>query len=197
MAGDIESLAFFKDRVERAGSNGYQINRVTCNDRTVAVVKRWMALNDELKTARAATMQTLEASEGKGGIVVLKIADKPRFDGLQATISSHNEQISALEKAIKRLDEMGGPWYSELSDRVGGCGRVELIEKQQIARMSAGYLQKASNSGKTPDEILSSDPEFIRLKALSEEQITQANEQLKTLRPQLAEIDSILKAVGC
>lgn len=193
----IEDLKFFKDRVELAGPDGMQINRVRAQDRTVTMVKKWQSLNVALKAARAETMTTLSAKPGKAGAVVLEIADKPRFDALQAAIAGHEEQITALEEAARKLDEMGGPWFSDLNDQVGGLGRVEVVERRQIANMTAGYIQRRANSGQTPEQILSADPEFQRLKNMGEATIKDANEKLLELRPKLEQINSILKAVGC
>ena len=197
MAGDIESLPFFKDRVELAGPQGAAINRIKCNDRTVLLIRKWQSLNMELKAARSETMSCLEASEGKGGAVVLKIADRPRFDSLQATISSHNEQIAALETAIRRLDAMGELWFSDLEYECGSYGRVEVGERRRIANMGAAVLQRRANTGKPTDEILAEDPEFQRLKGVCENTISDANKRLETLRPRLEEMKAILEGVGC
>ncbi len=197
MAGDIASLAFMLARLELAGANGNMINRARANDRTVALVKKWMAISSALKAARQATISHCEAIEGKNGIVSLKVADRAGFEALQAQIQGQAGELAAVEDGIKKLDAMGELWYSDLEDQCGRLGRVELVERQQIARMSAAYIQKGSNSGKTPDEILANEPEFNRLKKISEDQITQAKEQLAMLRPKLAEVRGILEAVGC
>jgi len=197
MAGDIASLAFVKDRLELAGPNGHQIHRARATDRTVALVKKWMAISSALKAARQATICHCEAIEGKNGIVSLKVADRAGFETLQAQIRGQAGELAAVEDGIKKLDAMGEMWYSDLEDQCGRLGRVELVERQQIANMSAAYIQRGGRSGKTPDEILASEPEFNRLKKISEDQITQAKEQLAKLRPQLEEVRGMLEAVGC
>jgi len=193
---EIESLKFFRDRVELAGPDGHAINRVKSKDRTVSLVRKWMAIASALKDFRQSTTSFCEAIENKNGVVSLKVVDRAGFDALQAQIQQKAKELAAVEDAIKKLDSFGELWYNELESSCGSWGRVEHVENAQIARMSAGYLQKGANSGKTPEEILS-DPEFIRLKKLSEDQIAQAAEQLKVLRPRLEAIKSILEAVNC
>jgi septal ring factor EnvC (AmiA/AmiB activator) len=192
----IEDLQFFRDRVELAGPDGYQLGHRS-KDRTVAVVKRWMAVSSDLKKARSETMQTLEAVPGKGNSISLVVMDRERFDGLQEAIKAYSGQLKALDEAIKRLDETGGLWFSDLEDQIGQFGRVEGQERRQIANMTAAYIQRRANSGKTPDEILSDDPEFQRLKAICENAIKASDEMLAELRPKLAEMKQLLESVGC
>jgi septal ring factor EnvC (AmiA/AmiB activator) len=123
--------------------------------------------------------------------------DRERFDGLQEAIKAYSGQLKALDEAIKRLDETGGLWFSDLEDQIGQFGRVEGQERRQIANMTAAYIQRRANSGKTPDEILSDDPEFQRLKAICENAIKASDEMLAELRPKLAEMKQLLESVGC
>lgn len=198
MSNEIESLKFFQDRVELAGPNGSQVDRVKCNDRTVAVVRKWLSLNQALKAARAETMQTLEARPGKGDSVSLMVMDRERFDRLQETIKAQSEQILALGTAIMRLDEMGPDlWFARLEFHTGNCGRVEFGENQRLNNISAAILQRKANSGKTSAQILAEDEEYQKFKCLADEAIKQATEQLKTLRPQLTQVTSILESVSC
>jgi hypothetical protein len=49
----IQTPKFFKDREELAGPNGMMLKRSRCQDRTVAVVKKSLAISAVLKAARA------------------------------------------------------------------------------------------------------------------------------------------------
>ncbi|NBJ15762.1 MAG: hypothetical protein FNP40_09360 [Dehalobacter sp. 4CP] len=192
----IESLNFFKERVELAGPNGFQISRAHA-DRTVAVVRKFLESRDSLRTARQETMTCLAALPGKGGKVELAIADPDRFNALQESIEAHSECMEALETAIRELDAMGAPMFEELNYKVGSLGHSEHAERQQIANMTSGYLARRANSGKTPDEILAADPEYNRLKALCEKRIEQSNKQHAELKPKLDQMKAILESVGC
>ena len=143
-AVNIEDLKFFQDRLRYAvePKNVSPHERKMAEDRTVAVVRLWESLNEELRTARGATMACLEAIEGKGEVVTLKILDRPAWDALQEVITENTSKISNLETAIIRLDELGGPWFSELLDRVNSMGREENSRKQRIATMTAAATQK-------------------------------------------------------
>jgi hypothetical protein len=87
--------------------------------------------------------------------------------------------------------------FTEINDQVGILGRSEHVERQQIANMSAGYLQRHANSGKTPDEILAADPEFQRLKGLCEKRIEQSKAKLAELKPKRDRLKGVLESVGC
>ena len=49
----IQTPKFFKDREELAGPNGMMLKISRCQDRTVAVVKKSLAISAVLKAARA------------------------------------------------------------------------------------------------------------------------------------------------
>lgn len=192
-AVNIEDLKFFQDRLRYAvePKNVSPHERKMAEDRTVAVVRLWESLNEELRTARGATMACLEAIEGKGEVVTLKILDRPAWDALQEVITENTSKISNLETAIIRLDELGGPWFSELLDRVNSMGREENSRKQRIATMTAA-------AAKTRDEAeAEKDDDVVRVKQLAREATDAANAELEKLRPLLEEIESILEGVGC
>jgi hypothetical protein len=161
-------------------------------DRTVAVVRLWESLNEELRTARGATMACLEAIEGKDEVVMLKILDRPAWDALQEVITENTSKISNLETAIIRLDELGGPWFSELLDRVNSMGREENSRKQRIATMTAAAVAKIRDEAEAEK-----DDDVVRVKQLAREATDAANAELEKLRPLLEEIESILEGVGC
>jgi hypothetical protein len=194
----IEDSNFFKDRLELAGPNGRMINRIKAQDRTVDVIRKWQSVSAALKEARAETMTCISARPGKGKGVIFEVMDEERFASLQETIAGQEEQLAALDGAIKTLDNMGPDvWFGELNDKVGMYGRTETTERRQIANMSAAYIQRRANTGKSVEEILAADPEVQRLKALGEKTIRDANELLAELRPRLEELTRILEGVGC
>jgi hypothetical protein len=193
-AVNIEYLKFFQDRLRYAvePKNVSPHEKKMAEDRTVAVVRLWESLNKELRTARGATIACLEAIEGKGEVVTLKILDRPAWDALQEVITGNTSKISNLETAIIRLDELGGPWFSELLDRVNSTGREENSWKQRIATMTAAAIAKTGNEAEAEK-----DDEVVRVKQLAREATDAANVELKKLRPLLEEIESILEGVGC
>ena len=191
---NIEDLKFFQDRLRYAvePKNVSPHERKMAEDRTVAVVRLWESLNEELRTARGATMACLEAIEGKGEVVTLKILDRPAWDALQEVITENTSKISNLETAIIRLDELGGPWFSELLDRVNSMGREENSRKQRIATMTAAAIAKTRDEAEAEK-----DDDVVRVKQLAREATDAANVELEKLRPLLEEIESILEGVGC
>ena len=193
-AVNIEDLKFFQDRLRYAvePKNVSPHERKMAEDRTVAVVRLWESLNEELRTARGATMACLEAIEGKGEVVTLKILDRPAWDALQEVITENTSKISNLETAIIRLDELGGPWFSELLDRVNSMGREENSRKQRIATMTAAAVAKIRDEAEAEK-----DDDVVRVKQLAREATDAANAELEKLRPLLEEIESILEGVGC
>ena len=193
-AVNIEDLKFFQDRLRYAvePKNVSPHERKMAEDRTVAVVRLWESLNEELRTARGATMACLEAIEGKGKVVTLKILDRPAWDALQEVITENTSKISNLETAIIRLDELGGPWFSELLDRVNSMGREENSRKQRIATMTAAAVAKIRDEAEAEK-----DDDVVRVKQLAREATDAANAELEKLRPLLEEIESILEGVGC
>ena len=195
----IENLKFFQDREALAGPDGFQLGH-RHEDRTVGVVRRYLEVSTALKANRLATMETLTAKLGESGAVVLEVADKERFASLQEAIAGHEEQIKALEDAICKLDEIASGcelWYEELEYTVGGLGNTEGHERRRLANLASVVLTRQMNSGKSTEEILAEDEEYQRISKIAEEQIANANKQLETLRPKLAEMKAILVSVGC
>ena len=193
-AVNIEDLKFFQDRLRYAvePKNVSPHEEKMAEDRTVAVVRLWESLNEELRTARGATIACLEAIEGKDEVVMLKILDRPAWDALQEVITENTSKISNLETAIIRLDELGGQWFSELLDRVNSMGREENSWKQRIATMTAAAIAKTRDEAEAEK-----DDDVVRVKQLAREATDAANAELEKLRPLLEEIESILEGVGC
>ena len=193
----IENLKFFKDRLELAGPDGYQMG-IRSKDRTVIPVKKWMAVSAALRQARADTMTTLTAKPGKGGAVVLEVADKERFTALQEQIAGHEEQLKKLEGAIMALDELGPDiWYSDIEDMAGSYGRVEFGENTRLSNLASATLARRMNTGKPSSQILAEDDEYQRFSRIANEQIADANKQLAILRPKLESMKVVLESVGC
>lgn len=194
----IEDLKFFTDRLELAGPDGAMINRARAADRTTAVIKKWIAVSGELKQARQATISFCEAVEGKGSIISLRVADRPGFEAIQAQIKAQSGELDRIEHVIKALDDLGpDTWFTDLEDMVGSYGRVEFGERQRLANMASSVLSRRMSTGKTTEEILASDEDYQKLNRIAEEQISDANKQLSTLRPKLEAVRALLESVGC
>lgn len=195
----IESLKFFTDRQDLAGPDGFQLGS-RHKDRTVNVVRKWLSTNAALRQARSATMQTLTARPGKNGNVLFDIMDRLEFDRLQDEIAGHEEQIRALEAAIKELDTLaagGELWYSDVEFSVGGLSGVEGNENRRLANCASAVLSRRMNTGLPADQILQGDDEYMRLSGIAKEQIDNANKQLAILRPKLESLKQLLESVGC
>lgn len=195
----IENLKFFKDREALAGADGFQLGH-RHEDRTVSVVKKWIALSTELKAARQATISHCEVIEGKNGIVSLRVVDRAGFEALQAQIKARSEELTAVESAICKLDEIangGELWFEELEYAVGSLGNTEGHERRRLANLASATLSRRMNTGKSTEEILSEDEEYQRIKGIAEEQISNANKQLAVLRPKLETMKTLLNGVGC
>ena len=194
----ITDLRFFKERPELAGPDGYQISRSRAADRTTAVIRKYIDVNAALKDARQATISHCEAVEGKGGVVSLRVADRPGFEALQSQIKAKSEDLAALEQAIKALDGMGpDTWFTDIEDQVGSYGRVEAGENSRLSHLASSVLSRKMYQGKPADQLLAEDEEYMRLSAIAKEQIDNANRQLETLRPKLEAMRASLEAVGC
>jgi hypothetical protein len=193
----IESLKFFNDRIELAWVDGYHINPGRSKDRTVSVVRKAIDLSTALKAARQATISHCEAIEGKTDIVGLKVVDRPGFEAIKAQIKALSEERAAIEAVIQGLDELGGDWYQDIEDQCGSYGRVEFAERQRLANLASSVLSRRMNTGKTTEQILADDEEYKKFSRIAEEQIANANKQLETLRPKLAEMKQLLESVGC
>jgi hypothetical protein len=197
MAG-VESLKFFIDRLELAGPDGFQLG-ARSRDRTVDVIRKWQTTSAALRQARSDTMLCLSARPGKGRTVSFEVVDEERFNALQEAITGHEEQIKALEHAIRELDALangGELWYSDLESMVGSYTGTEGGEHRRLAHLASAILSRKMNSGKTTEDILAEDEEYQRFSKIAEEQIENANKELAKLRPALEQARTILEAVG-
>ncbi len=201
MAGDVTALAFMQARLPLIDYHGTDANaRKHAEDRTVSLARKWAGAVDSLKAARAYTMSCLEATEGKGGAVVLKIADKPRFDALQQAIAGHQEQITSLEQAIVRLDDLVqangiAPGYLvELQQRISGSKSSIYRQRTAITNLSTFYTQQ--NPRMSPEDVLKL-PEFVKKRGAAEAIIKQDEAYLEKMKPIADQIEAILESVGC
>ncbi len=195
----IENLKFFKDREALAGPDGFQLGH-RHEDRTVFLVKKQIALSTELKAARQATISHCEAIEGKNGIVNLRVADRAGFEALQAQIKAQSEELTAVESAICKLDDIangGELWYRDIEFQCGNYGNAEGFERRRLANLASAVLTRRMNTGKSTEEILAEDEEYQHISKVAEEQISNANKQLAVLRPKLAEMKQLLVGAGC
>lgn len=169
-------------------------------DRTTSVIRKWATLRGELQAARGQTMNCLEATEGKGGAVVLKIADKPRFDRLQQTIADHQEQIASLEEAIRKLDDLiqanalGSGYLQDLQHRLSSSSGSIYQQKSNITKWLTFHTQK--NPRMPPEDVLKL-PEFVAKRAEAEKIIKADEAYLAKFKPVADEIEGILASVGC
>lgn len=201
MAGDVSTLALVKDRLPLIDYHGNNANdQKHSQDRTVALVRKWAGTVDALKAARSAGLQTLEVTEGKGGAVVLKIADRPRFDALQQTIASHQEQIAKIEAAIIALDQiiesngLAPGYFADLQHRLSSSSGSIYQQKSNITKWLTFHTQK--NPRMPPEDVLKL-PEFVAKRAEAEKIIKADEAYLAKFKPIVDEIEGILASVGC
>lgn len=201
MAGDITALAFMQARMPLIDYRGSDANdQKHSQDRTVALVKRWKALNEELRASRRGTLECCEATPGKGSAAILSIVDKGRFDGLQEAIKAHTEQINAMETAIEALDKiitdnsLSPGFWDELKRRMASSGSSIYTQKNNISKLVSFYTQQ--NPRMPPEDVLKI-PEFAEKRAAAERIIEQDRAYLDKMKPLVAEIEGILSSVGC
>lgn len=201
MAGDLTALAFMQVRIPLIDYRGSDANDAKhAKDRTVALVKRWKALNEELRSSRRGTLECCEATPGKGNTATLSIVDKERFGGLQAAIKAHTEQISSLEEAITKLDSfieansLAPGWLEELKSRLASSASSIFTQKTNISKLSAFYTQKHPRLA--PEQVLEL-PEFKEKRANAERIIAADKAFSERLKPLVAEIERILEGMGC
>jgi chromosome segregation ATPase len=173
------------------------LDRKRVGDRTVLLIARWKILSENLPMIRAATLDCCEAVEAKGGAVTLKVFDRPKFANHKAAIREHEEQIAALEGAIRKLDEMHAGFVGELQDTRSSLSSVEPQQRQLLSGVAATALQRGARLRQTPEVILGQDQIYQAQKAKVEGQIATAKENLAKVEPEIEKIEAILSGVGC
>ena len=193
---DVQALGFFKTRQHLLNApRGQPVNQSHMQDRTTALVDRYVTLTSERKVARAETMNCLEATEGKNGTVVLKVLDRPVFNGLQDLIKNHVQEIMKVESAIRRLDSLGYGWYQDMSEQVSALTHLEEEINARMSQTATWVLRMEGRSGLSPQDILSNNPEYAP-KTEADKELKAGKARLAELKPKLVEFDSILESAG-
>jgi hypothetical protein len=194
----IEQLPFMRVRLPLCapGLTG-SLDRKRAGDRTVHLAGRWKILSDDLPKIRAQTVTCLQATEGKNGALVLKIADRPKFDALKKSIADYEEHIANTEDAIRELDGMHAGFLSEMQDTRSSLEAVEAQQQQLLSSHAAAALQRGARLRQSPEKVLEADQLYQDKKATIERQIATAKQNLAKLAPEIAKIESILAGVGC
>jgi len=193
----VEELAFMRERLPllqpgllRPG------DRKRAQDRTVHLAGRWKILSDDLPKIRAQTLTCLEASEGKGGAVVLRIADREKFDSLKESIKTYQEQIATTEDAIRALDEMHAGFLDELHDTRSSLAGAEAQQRQLLSSVATGALLRGSRLRQAPEAVLEQDQIYQAQKGRCEFQIATAKKKLAEVVSEIEKIEAILTAAG-
>jgi hypothetical protein len=195
---NIEDLPFMVDRLPllRDGGRADPVSRKRATDPTMGPVREWRVLMDSLPVVRSQTMSCLEAVEGKGGTVSLKVCDRPKFDNIQQTIASTVKRIEALEAAFMKLDEIGpGLWLDDLNARLSSAKGIEVQQMERLRAVAAGVTGKPIYRGLGPEEALKRDEQYQRQKAIAESQIASAKAEISRLEPVAAGIREILESL--
>ena len=192
---NIEGLPFVRARLSLEG-RGDPVSRKRATDPTSGPVREWRVLMDSLPMVRSQTVSCLEAVEGKGGVVSLKVCDKPKFDNIQQTIASTVKRIVILEAAITKLDEIGPDlWLDELNARLSSAKGIEVQQMERLRAVAAGVTAKPIYRGLGPEEALKRDEQYQRQKAIAESQISGAKADISRLEPVAARIREILESL--
>ena len=194
------ALAFMQARLPLIDYHGNDANdQKHSQDRTVALVRRWQALNEELRAARRETLTCCEVKAGKGDAGNLMIVDRPGFDRLQEAISSHQEQITSLEEAIIKLDGiiqangLAPGYFAEIQHRLSSARSSIYQQKSNISKMLSFHTQK--NPRMQPEEVLKL-PAFVAKRAEAEKIIKGDEAYLAKFKPVVDEIEGILASVA-
>jgi hypothetical protein len=164
----------------------------------VALVRKWQALNQEVRAARRDTLACCEARAGKGDSASLAIIDRAEFDRLQEAIAARQEQIGNLEQTIVKLDgiiqDNGiAPGYlAELQQRISGS--KSSIFRQQKAISDWSTFHTKQNPRMSPEDVLKL-PEFQKKRAAAEDIIKKDEAYLARMKPIVDEIERILASV--
>ena len=196
----ISDLPFLVERLPllNVGTSTNMLDQKHASDRTTHVIRKWHALNQELRAARRETLACCEARPGKGDSAILAIADRAEFDRLQEAIAARQEQIGNLEQAIVKLDalitENGiAPGYlAELQQRISGS--KSSIFRQQKAISDWSTFHTKQNPRMSPEDVLKL-PEFQKKRAAAEDIIKKDEAYLARMKPIVDEIERILASV--
>ena len=194
----IEELAFVKARLPvLQPDKGDLVASKRAGDRTTFLVRKWKLLTDELPKIRTQTMGCLEAVEGKGGAVILRVCDRQRYDALQEAIVDRQAQITAIEQAMRELDSLNAGWIDELRSNRDALAGTERKQRAMLTSWATSALQKNSNSSRTAEEILKGDEQYQNRKTKVEAQVARSKATLDDLILRLERIEEILSSCGC
>lgn len=195
----IEELPFMKARLPLLQPDLHgAVERKRAGDRTTFLAGSWKILSDDLPKIRAQTVTCLQATEGKNGAVVLKIADREKFDNLQSSIKNYEEQIGALENAIRELDTICPVDYlDDLRATADSLRGIEPQQQQLLSTRATVALQRGARLRQSPETILEHDQLYQSQKATIERQIATSKQNLAKVMPKIEKIEAILAGVGC
>jgi hypothetical protein len=166
----------------------------------VKVVRKWKSLSDELRAARANTLQYCEARPSKGDSVTLAVVDKEGFSLQQALIVELAEDLAKIEDVIRKMDALSNGsqiWYSDLSAKEGSLEGVEDRHRRQLQSWAALAMTKSTAKGATPEEILIQDEQYQKVLKAATEDTEAAKKDLELLKPKLDSLRALLEAAEC
>jgi chromosome segregation ATPase len=194
----IGELPFVTQRLALLLADPHDANaRQHAQDRTSQAVFKWKILTDQLPKIRSSTTSCLEAVEGKGGAITLRIANREQYDTTQAAITEHTDQIIALERAIRELDALHCGWLDEMRGQRDSLSAVENQQRAMLTSWATSALQKKVHARMSAEDVLAKDEIYQDKKAKVESQIARAKTALDALIPQIEKIEDILRGVGC
>lgn len=193
----ISELPFMRVRLDLLQPQRDAVGRQRAQDRTALLVAKWKILNETLPMIRSSTLSTLEAVEGKAGVVSLRICYREKYDAIQKSIKETTEGITELEQAARELDEMHAGFLSEMRNTRSSLLGVENQQRAMLNTWASSAIQRGANSRKSIEDILSGDQLYQGRKAKVEFQISNAKKALDTLSPEIEKIETILASVGC
>lgn len=197
--GNVESLPFVTLRrpLLRDGITD-AIDKKRKQDRTVQLVMKWETLRETLPRVRAQTLTCLEAVEGKGGVVTLKIFDRPKWDQVQKSIAALTADLESIEAAIRELDSFAATEYLfALHDTRTSLGGVEAHSRAVLTSEASAALLRGQRRGHAVEEALEKDEIYQSRKKRVESQVETAKKSLASVSETIAKIDKILAGVGC
>ena len=193
----VEELPFVRARLALLQPQSDAVSRQRAQDRTVLLVAKWKILNETLPMIRSSTLSTLEAVEGKAGVVSLRICYREKYDAIQKSIKETTGGITELEQASRELDEMHAGFLSEIHNTRSSLLGVENQQRAMLNTWASSAIQRGANTRKSVEDILANDQLYQGTKSKVEFQISNAKKALDKLSPEIEKIESILASVGC
>ena len=194
----VEELPFMRVRLPLLQPNQKDLIAVKrANDRTVALVRRYAILTENLPMVKSQTMSCFEAVEGKNGAVSLRICNRAKFDAIKQSVADMEEEQSRLEQAIRELDALRCGYLSEMQDARSSLAAIEGQQRQMLSGIAAGALQRGGNRRQDPEAVLQGDQLYQQRKTQAESQIATAKKALDVLIPKIEKIEAILSTCGC